>query len=134
LEAVHLYNVDDLAGTVERGLAERLKEVPAAEAIIRDELLRTELELAQQSAAPTISRLVAAVEQRRIDQLRRNLPGDLTAAQLAEVDRLTRSLTAKLLHGPIAYLREHPGDAAAAMLVRDLFQLDEDGEAVEAAG
>ena len=133
LPGVHLYNVDDLAANVERGLNERASELPAASAILKDEILRTELELTQQRAAPTISTLVTEVERRRAEHLRRHAPADLSAAQVAEVDRLTRALTAKLLHGPIAYLREHPGDAAAAMLVRDLFQLDEDGEAAAEA-
>ncbi|HEV1997777.1 MAG TPA: glutamyl-tRNA reductase [Candidatus Dormibacteraeota bacterium] len=129
----HLFNVDDLAATVERGLTERAAELPAAAAILKDELLRTEMELTQHRAAPTISMLVSEVERRRAEHFRRNSPADLSDAQLGEVDRLTRALTARLLHGPIAYLREHPGDAATAMLVRDLFQLDEDGEAAEAA-
>lgn len=129
----HLFNVDDLALTVERGLTERSAELPAAAAILKDELLRTEMELSQHRAAPTISTLVSEVERRRADHVRRNAPAGLTEIQLHEVDRLTRALTAKLLHGPIAYLRDHPGDAASAMLVRDLFQLDEDGEAGEAA-
>jgi glutamyl-tRNA reductase len=130
----HLYNVDHLAQAVDRGLQERTREVPAADAIVRDELLRVEADLTQQRAIPAIAALVAEVERRRVDHLAKNLPAGLTPGQLAEVDRLTRSLAAKMLHGPISYLREHPEDASTAMLVRDLFQLDEDGEAVEAAG
>ena len=133
IPGAHLFNVDDLAATVERGLTERAAELPAAEAIINDELLRTEMELSQHRAAPTISSLVSEVERRRAEHVRRHTPAGLTDAQADEVDRLTRALTARLLHGPIAYLRDHPGDAATAMLVRDLFQLDEDGEAAEAA-
>jgi glutamyl-tRNA reductase len=130
----HLFNVDDLAATVDRGLAERRLQVPAATSILTEEVRRTELEVVRHSAAPTISSLVGELERRRQDHLRRHRPAGLDDSQLAEVDRLTRALTTKLLHGPIAYLREHPSDTAAAMLVRDLFQLDEDGEAAEAAG
>ncbi|MFN2465918.1 MAG: glutamyl-tRNA reductase [Candidatus Dormibacteria bacterium] len=131
---VHLFNVDDLAQAVDRGLQQRTRELPAAENILRDELLRTGVELAQHRAVPTIAALVNEVERRRAEHLRHNLPADFSQAQVAEVDRLTRALTARLLHGPISYLREHPAEVDAAMLVRDLFQLDEDGEAVEAAG
>ncbi|HEY8739482.1 MAG TPA: hypothetical protein VIN56_02665, partial [Candidatus Dormibacteraeota bacterium] len=134
IPGAHLFNVDDLAQAVDRGLQGRTREVPAADAILGDELLRTELELSQHRAVPTISALVADVERSRVEHLRRNLPGGLTDAQAAEVDRMTRALTARLLHGPISYLRENPADANAAMLVRDLFQLDGDGEAAEAAG
>ena len=133
IPGAHLFNVDDLAATVDRGLAERSRQVPAATAILADEILRTDLELSQHRAAPTIASLVGDVERRRAELVRRNAPSNLTPVQLAEVDRLTRSLTARILHGPIAYLREHPADAATAMLIRDLFQLDEDGEAAEAA-
>jgi glutamyl-tRNA reductase len=129
----HLFNVDDLAATVERGLGERAAELPAASSIVNDELLRTEVELSQHRAAPTIASLVGEVERRRAEHVSRNVPANLTESQLQEVDRLTRALTAKLLHGPIAYLRDHPADASTAMLVRDLFQLDEDSEAAEAA-
>jgi len=133
IPGAHLFNVDDLAATVERGLTERAAELPAANAILRDELLRTEMELSQHRAAPTISTLVSEVERRRAEHVSRNVPAGMSATQLREIERLTRALTAKLLHGPITYLREHPEDAATAMLVRDLFQLDEDGEAAEAA-
>ncbi|GAC1328080.1 MAG: glutamyl-tRNA reductase [Candidatus Dormibacteria bacterium] len=133
VEGAHLFNVDDLAETIDRGLAERSRQVPAASAILAEEIQRTDLELSQHRAVPTISALVEEVERRRLDHLRRNAPATLTEAQLVEVDRLTRTLTAKILHGPIAYLREHPADTATAMLVRDLFQLDEDSEAAEAA-
>jgi len=133
IAGAHLFNVDDLAATVDRGLAERSRQVPAAAAILADEILRTVIELAQHRAAPTIASLVGEVERWRVEHLRRNAPADLSEAQLVEVDRLTRALAAKILHGPIAYLREHPADTATAMQVRDLFQLDEDGEAAEAA-
>ncbi len=131
---VHLFNVDHLAQAVDQGLQARTRELPAAEALLHDELLRTGVELSQHRAVPTIAALVGEVERRRLEHLEHNLPADLSPEQVSEVDRLTRALTARLLHGPISYLREHPGDAGAAMLVRDLFQLDEDGEAVEAAG
>jgi len=133
VDGAHLYNVDDLAATVDRGLAERSRQLPAAGAILADEILRTEIELSQHRAAPTIAGLVGEVERRRAEHLARHCPAGLSAAQLAEVDRLTRALTAKILHGPISYLREHPADTATAMLVRDLFQLDEDAEASGAA-
>lgn len=133
IPGAHLFNVDHLARAVDRGLQQRALELPAAEAIVRDEVLLVELELTQQSAGPTIAALVAEVERRRLEHLDKNLPAGLTPPQLKEVDRLTRALAARLLHGPISYLREHPEDAATAMLVRDLFQIDEDGEA-EAAG
>jgi glutamyl-tRNA reductase len=134
IPGTHLFNVDHLAKAVDRGLQQRTQELPAAEAIVGDELLRVELELTQQRAVPTIAALVAVVERRRLDLLKGNLPAGLTTSQLAETDWLTRSLAAKLLHGPISYLREHPEDDSTAMLVRDLFQLDEGGEAAEAAG
>ena len=133
IEGAHLFNVDDLAATVDRGLVERARQLPAAAAILADEILRTDLELAQQRAVPTIASLVKEVERRRLEHIRTNAPASLTEQQLLEVDRLTRALAAKILHGPIAYLREHPADSATAMLVRDLFQLDEDGEAAGAA-
>jgi glutamyl-tRNA reductase len=127
IDDAYLYNIDQLGQIVEQGLKQRMAEVPAAEAIIREEIDRTGSALAEAQAGPLIGSLALRAEQLRAQQLAQSLPPDLDAAQREKLEQLTRSLTAKLLHGPIRYLREHADDQAATAVVREMFDLqDED--------
>ncbi|MHB8508977.1 MAG: glutamyl-tRNA reductase [Candidatus Dormibacteria bacterium] len=124
VEDAYLYNVDDLALIIDRGLREREREVPLAEGIIREEVERAWDSLGSRGAGPTIASLVSAAEESRADHVRRNLPRDLTAEQVEQVERLTQTLVAKLLHAPISYLRERGADPDAELTMRELFALD----------
>src|SRR5207245_2728606 len=101
LPDVHLFNIDDLGQAIQAGLGDRMLELPAAEGIVTEEVRRTEAELRRRRSGGAVAALVAEVEQLRQEQLRQ-LAHSLSPEQLAEVDRATRSLAAKLLHGPIA--------------------------------
>lgn len=122
IEGVHLYNIDDLAEIVARARGERSRELPAAEAIIREELLRLNTELEARRASPAIASLVARAEALRSAQVGRIDDPD----ERARMDRVTRALTARMLHGPISYLRAHPDDPEAVRLIEALFDLDQE--------
>jgi glutamyl-tRNA reductase len=124
VDDAYLYNIDELGEIVEQGRKQRMTELPAAEAIIREEIDRTGSALAEAQAGPMIGSLALRAEQLRERQLEQSLPADLDPAQREQLEQLTRSLTAKLLHGPIRYLREHADDVAAAAMVREMFELD----------
>jgi glutamyl-tRNA reductase len=129
IEDAYLYNIDQLGQIVEQGLQQRLTELPAAEAIIREEIGRTDSALGEAQAGPLIGSLASRAETLRVRQLQQSLPSEIDTEQREQLERLTRSLTAKLMHGPIRYLREHAGDEAAAATVREMFDLDaEDAE------
>jgi glutamyl-tRNA reductase len=123
----YLYNIDQLGQIVEQGLKQRMIELPAAEAIIREEIDRTGSALAEAVAGPMIGSLALRAEELRARQLQQSLPADLDPGQREQLEQLTRALTAKLLHGPIRYLREHADDEAAAAVVREMFDLDAGG-------
>jgi glutamyl-tRNA reductase len=116
----HLYNVDDLGRVIDEGLQERLRELPAAEAIVGQEVRRVQAELDRRRWAPAIRTLVAEVERLRGEQLQ-SLRGKLSTEQLEEVDRTTRTLAARLLHGPISRMHEDPQGISAVQLVGELF-------------
>ena len=123
VEDAYLYNVDELAALVEQGIRKRMGELPAAEAIIREEIDRTGTAMVAAQAAPLIRALSNRAEKLRVRQLRQSLPPGLDPAQREQIEQLTRSLTAKLLHGPIRYLREHAGDQNATEVAREMFEL-----------
>jgi glutamyl-tRNA reductase len=124
IEDAYLYNVDELAAIVEQGIRRRIGELPAAEAIIREEIDRTGSELVRARAKPLITSLSQRADELRARQLRQSLPAGLDRDQREQLEQLTRSLTAKLLHGPISYLREHAGDENAARMAREMFDLE----------
>lgn len=124
IDDAYLYNIDQLGEVVEKGMKQRMTELPAAEAIIREEIDRTGTALAEAQAGPIIGALALRAEELRAGQLSRGLPAALDSVPREQLEQLTRSLTARLLHGPIRYLREHAEDDAAAAMVREMFELE----------
>jgi glutamyl-tRNA reductase len=121
---VHLDNIDDLGDATRRAFASRWREVPAAEAIIDEEVRRARSDIGQRHADPAITDLVESMEMRR-QRLLRAVPPDFTPAQVEEIDRITRAITARLLHDPILYLRDNAKDAAALRRARQMLGLSE---------
>jgi glutamyl-tRNA reductase len=128
IEDAYLYNVDELAAIVELGIRKRISELPAAEAIIREEIDRTGSDLVRARAKPVIASLSQRAEELRALQLQQSLPAGLDPAQREQLEQLTRSLTAKLLHAPIRYLREHADDENAARIAKEMFELGQQDE------
>jgi len=126
---VTLVDLDGLGERVNANLEGRRRELPTAEAIIEDELRNTVTVLGQRDAAgPTISALTRRAEELRRREVERSLQRlDVDDAVRAQVDVLTRSLVRKLLHGPIAHLKESADDPATALRLREVFDLDEHG-------
>jgi glutamyl-tRNA reductase len=121
---VHLSNIDDLGAATQAAFAGRWEDMPVAEAIVADEVGRARADLGQRRADPAITALVAAVEARR-QRLLRSVPASLTPDQQDEIDRVTRAITARLLHDPILYLRDSARDPAALDRARRMLGLGE---------
>src|SRR5207244_215678 len=96
----------------------------AAEAIILEEVARARADMRRRHADPAISELIDEMESRR-RRLLGAVPGDFSPEQVEEVDRITRAITARLLHQPILYLRENTRDAKALDRVRRILGLGE---------
>jgi glutamyl-tRNA reductase len=128
LPGVTLLNMDDLKAFVDAAMAERRKEIPAVSRIIAEEVDRFSELTAEREMAPLVSELRARAELVRaaeFDRYRSRLSG-LTESQRADVEALTRSLLAKVLHEPTVQLKEVAGSVqgeALAEAVRVLFNL-----------
>ncbi len=128
LPGVQLFDIDDLRGVVDRGLALRKRAVPRAQAIVDEE---TEAFMAwwrTRLVAPTLQALYRRAEDVRREVLRRTLKrlqvnGDTEAV----VDEVTRILVEKLLQIPARNLRHQAlnghGEMYARMLA-ELFELE----------
>jgi glutamyl-tRNA reductase len=127
LDGVHLYNIDDLGAATREAFASRWQEVPAAEAIIAQEVRRAAADIGRRRADPAVTALVDAMESQRL-RLMRALPSDFSPEQTDEVDRITRALTARLLHEPILHLRDNANDPDALTHARQVLGLSEDEE------
>ncbi|HEV3125021.1 MAG TPA: glutamyl-tRNA reductase [Candidatus Dormibacteraeota bacterium] len=130
VEGVTLVDLDVLGGVIERNLEGRRGEQPAAEAIVERELDPTMTVIDERDAAgPTVAALTRWAEELRRREVERSAGrlADLDAPTRAQLDVLTRSLVRKLLHAPITHLKETAEDPGVALLLREVFDLDETG-------
>ena len=112
LEDVYLYTVDDLAGVVQTGQANRQAAVAQAEAIV-DAGVQSFLHwVDQRGSVPLIQQLNAQADEWRALELARArkllAKGEDVEAVL---EALSRGLTQKMLHGAMAELRAGDNDA-----------------------
>jgi glutamyl-tRNA reductase len=130
LEGVLLYDVDDLAAAAEHAIAARRAGVPAAEAMIEEELGEFEAWCATRLLVPTIK----AVREHVRRAVREGL-GDALSQASDDDPALQRALeraVTHVLHNPTRWLRAaaESGDGDRyADLVRELFGLSDDASA-----
>ncbi len=129
IENVFLHPLDSLDHLVQRNLRRRKDEVPRVEEILDQELNRFHGWYRAMQAEPLIAQLQKRAEQIRRQELAQALH-HFPASSHEHLDRLTRSLVRKILHHPSSRLRGHGGaeDLPRLDLVRELFQLDLDGD------
>ena len=137
LANVYLYDLDDLQAVVSASLARRQDELPAAEALIAEEVEGFWQWVAGLAAVPVLTQLrseVNRVRERELEVALRRLE-DLTPEQRAIVKQFAQSLTNKFLHEPSIRLRAAAANGRGLGVVdaaRYLFGLDErGGEIVE---
>jgi len=126
LPGVDLVDLDDLGRAIRTNLAARCDEVPAATHLITVAVRDTLTELDARRAAPAIRHLLERTDGVREAELTRTLGrlGPVSSREREQLDRLTRALTAKLLHAPIRYLRAHAGDPAGTASALEVLGLD----------
>jgi glutamyl-tRNA reductase len=109
VEGCFVYDIDDLQQVAARNQANRSREAEAAESIVSNEVARYSERLAQAPATEAIKQLLQAsesVRQEEIARIRQQLSKEpLSEFQLAGIDRLSKSIVARLLHSQIASLR-----------------------------
>ena len=107
LDNVYLYDIDDLANVVAANRDARSKEAVRAERIIEEETLTFLKWLETLDTFPTIVALKDKAESVRAAELKKTLGkiGDLKPEQVEAIEVLTRSLTNKLIHDPIIFIK-----------------------------
>jgi glutamyl-tRNA reductase len=125
---VFLNNIEDLNRIVANNTERRRQEIPKAEAIVTDEAERFDKWLRSLELTPTIKLLVEHFDELRRKELERY--GRNLSGSEANVALFAESLCKKILHSPLACLRElaESGDAgesmAATEMIRRMFNLD----------
>jgi glutamyl-tRNA reductase len=125
VEGCFVYDIDDLQQVAQANQADRNREAAAAEQIITAEVARYQQRLHALDAVPAIRAVQAYAEEMRLAELARMSAklGEMTPAQAAAVEALTRSLTNKFLHGPLTAIRvsAESGDAEGLARLASLY-------------
>ena len=142
LPGVTYRDIDDLQEVAATHAQARAAEVATVEALIEAETERFLEWWADLQIVPTIAALNERAERMRQTELERTLRRfGATPEQRDQLDAMTRALVRRILHDPIATLRERGDRDVYLDAVRELFRLDEtsgspdaasDGAAVEA--
>jgi glutamyl-tRNA reductase len=129
VQGCQLVSIEDLERRAENNAVKRANEMEAAGRIIDEELARFRQREDALSAVPTIVSLRRYAEEIRrleIDRTRK-LFGKLTPEQEQALEVLTQGLVNKLLHSPLAGLKQaaaRPDRLEFLDVVRTIFQLD----------
>ena len=125
---VALVDVDGLGTQVAENAGGRRRAVHAAEAVVEEEVIRTVTAIKEgEGVSSTIATLAQRSEElrrREVERTLRRLPG-ADERTCERIEQLSLSLVRKLLHGPIAHLRESADDPGVALTLREAFDLDD---------
>ena len=129
LEGVFVHDMSALESIVERNRERRRREIPRVEAIVAEEVERHEAWERSLDAATTIRELRERYEAIRVAEVEEWLL-KLPEADREPLERMSRSLVARLLHTPMTRIRRpraEAGDPAQFLAAaREIFALDED--------
>merc|ERR1711862_702994 len=104
------YNVDDLKAVVAKNTAMRQREMIEAESLLRDETTSFIGWRESLSAIPTINQLQERANEFRQAELkkctRKLSNANLSYKEMEAVERLSRGIVNKLLHGPMSHLHK----------------------------
>ena len=105
------YNVDDLKAVVAKNTAMRQREMIEAENLLKEETDAFIQWRDSLSAIPTINLLQEKANSVRMEELERctkklKANNNLSKKEMEAVERLSRGIVNKLLHGPMAHLRQ----------------------------
>lgn len=131
LDNVFLYDIDDLKDVVEENMAQRREEAQKARAIVEEEVHKFGIWLKSLELTPTITDLLEqgeAVAQRELKRSFKQLGVHDTPETREVLERLALSLSRKIFHEPIVFLKRRSLEEDSARqfihLTRRLFNLD----------
>ena len=133
IEGVTAYNVDDLKAVVAKNTAMRQREMIEAETLLQGEASSFSGWRESLSAIPTINQLQERANMFRTEELKKctrklSQNDNFTDRELEAVERLSRGIVNKMLHGPMAHLRRTDsveGKQAALKELSSMFRLEE---------
>jgi glutamyl-tRNA reductase len=132
LPNVYAYNVDDLKAVVAKNTAMRQREMLEAELLLREETEAFVSWRESLSAIPTINQLRERANSFREEELarcnRKLSNANLNEKELEAVERLSRGIVNKLLHGPMSHLHKTESAAGKQATLKELsamFRLEE---------
>jgi glutamyl-tRNA reductase len=130
IENVYLYNIDDLQDIVDENIKNRRREALRAEAIVTEEVAHYLSWLKELEAVPTIVSLRTKAE--GIVRMEMNKAeswlGNLQNGDREKVAALVNGIVNKILHAPVAVMKEESAEFASQDIVaaaRQLFRLDD---------
>ncbi len=128
LDNIFVYDIDDLHEVINANLAERTREAELGEKIVEHEVEQFLDRIKSLEVVPTIVSLQERLEEIRRQEIERlhGRLGNLTPEQAAAVEQLTRGIINKVLHQPIAQMKEGARQADGLKLVdavRRMFNL-----------
>lgn len=130
IPGVLLYNVDNIRSKASETLEKRLASIPQVERIITESIEDFFNWKKEMMVSPTINKLKNALEQIRQEEMERFLK-NADEAQIAIIDKITKSMMQKILKVPVVQLRAAcQRDDADKMIdiLSDLFDLEKDQE------
>lgn len=121
LEEAYLFNVDDLHQVVEEGRLAREQASKDADQLVEEEADRCLLSLREVDVGPVLGALTSKVDALRLAEIERTKGlGDLSDQERQALDKLTKALTKKILHGPLMELRQAAREGDQARMERVL--------------
>lgn len=129
---VYLYNVDDLMEVASENQNLRTGELGLAQNIIDEETRLFYDSHLGDSALPTIAGLNKKFDEVRKQELTKTLAklSHLSGEDREHIERLTRSIVAKVLHEPILHLKDKQVVQSSPVLavLKKIFSLDDEGD------
>jgi glutamyl-tRNA reductase len=112
IDNAYLYNIDDLQEVVDTNILERKKEADKAEMIIDEEVGKFEKWMASLDSVPTIVALREKAEEIKNEELEKfkNKYPDFDAEKIKAIEHVATSIINKLIHPPMAALKENTAD------------------------
>ncbi len=133
MTSVFLFQIDDLQAACQRNQRERQKEWPKALQIIEEETERFMADMNHRATGPVVRRLREQAQELKQDELKRLIDklhsADVDPAMTKEIEKSFDRLINKLLHPPLASLRDDAAEGHQRGLleaIRLLFNLGDE--------
>jgi len=125
LSKIKLYNIDDLRTVVDDAIRFRKQEAKKADIIVEENIKSFLAYMESMNYEAIIKAIRANVEKIRADELKEALKtiGDLPLRERKIVDKLTKSITEKILYQPTKAIRKYASDPEGDMYIEAIKQM-----------